>query len=68
MLSQAGTGKRWSVFGRSPLGLNEAIMSKKKRKPAGRPEQRLKIEGDWTKALKTAIQRGKPPKKPKKGK
>jgi hypothetical protein len=43
------------------------MMTKKKRKPAGRPEQPLKIEGDWTKAVKQALKRGKPPKPKKKG-
>lgn len=43
-------------------------MAKKKRKAAGRPEQRLKIGGDWTKAVEKALKRGKPPKPPKKGK
>jgi hypothetical protein len=43
-------------------------MPKKKRKPPGRPEQRVKIEGDWTKAVQNALNKGKPPKKAKKGK
>jgi hypothetical protein len=40
-------------------------MSKKKvtskRKPGPKPES-LKIEGDWKAAVKTALERGKPPK------
>lgn len=32
-----------------------------KKKPGPKPEA-LKIEGDWKDAVKTAIQRGKPPK------
>jgi hypothetical protein len=31
-----------------------------KRKPGPRPES-LKIEGDWKGAVKTALERGKPP-------
>jgi hypothetical protein len=44
------------------------MMSNKKRKPVGRPQQRLKIDGEWTKAVKQALKRGKPTDKPKKGK
>lgn len=36
-----------------------------KRKPGPKPES-LKIEGDWKDAVKTALERGKPPKGDKK--
>jgi hypothetical protein len=60
--------KLWNISGKSPLESNEAIMAKKKRKLVGRPEQPLKIKGEWSKAVRMALKRGKPPKGPKKGK
>jgi hypothetical protein len=43
-------------------------MANKKRKIMGRPQQTLKIKGDWTKAVKAALKRGKPVRGSKKGK